>query len=327
MGLSKEPAQDPFWFGMPLPWRGIIVRHISVAKVRAIRARRSNPATLAFLTVFSATLASCGGESAPSQPSATTGTVAIRVTVKVNSLDANGATSADFPVSVGGDAIPGASAGVVFVVRAHAPFQVAVSPEKPEGHSEQINGFCGGDAGMATTPGEERVCAITETEQPLTCDPGLWTKTYAPWRFRKYSDCELGSGSVQEVWQSQDGDLAMTVRTNSGATLAAGQTSLMVEVPCQFATTLQLPKASCGNVFQNGVHLAAGMRIRFAGPRVADWNHTPSNPQTENHGSVIRILSRKDPAAQAQSLRALPIRPEGYLGGGRYEPEDDDRNK
>ena len=298
-----------------------------MVKVRAIRARTTNPATLALLTVFSATFVACGGGAAPSQPSATTGTVAVRVTVKIRSLDAFGATAADFPVSVGGEALPGAPEGVVFAVRAHAPFQVAVSPDKPEGHSEQMNGFCGGDAGMATTPGEERVCAITETEQPLTFDPSLWTKTYAQWRFRKYSDCELGSGSVQEVWQSQDGDLDMTVQTNSGTALAASQTSLMVEVPCQFQTTQQLPKASCGNVFQNGVHLAAGMRIRFAGPRVADWNHTPTNPQIENHGAVIRILTRKDPTAQAQSLRALPIRPEGYLGGGRYEPEDDDPNR
>jgi len=295
--------------------------------VHAICDRRTNSATLALLAFFSATFGACGGESAPQQPSSTTGTVAIRVTLKVSSLDAFGATSADFPVSVGGDPLPGAPEGVVFVIRAHAPFQVAVSPEKPDGHTEQMIGFCSGDAGVATTPGEERLCAITEAEQPLKCDPGLWTKTYAPWRFRKYLDCELGSGSVQEVWQSEDGDLDMTVRPTSGAALAAGQTLLMVEIPCQFQTTQQLPKASCGNVFQNGVHVAAGMRIRFAGPRVADWNHTPSNPQTENHGSVMRILSRKDPTAQAQSLRALPIRPEGYLGGGRYEPEDDDRNK
>jgi hypothetical protein len=306
---------------------GIIVRHILFVKWRAISGRMTNPTTVALLTLFSTTFGACGGESALPQPSSTMGTVTIRVTVKVSGLDAFGATSADFPVSVGGDALPEASEGVVFVVRAHAPFRVAVSPDKPEGHSEQMNGFCSGDAGEATKPGEERVCAITETEQPLRCDPGLWTKTYAPWRFRKYSDCEMGSGSVQEVWQSEDGDLDMTVRPSSGAALAAGQTLLMVEVPCQFPTTQQLPRASCANVFQNGVHVAAGMRIRFAGPRVADWNHTPANPQTENHGAVIRILSRKDPTVLAQSLRAQPIRPEGYLGGGRYELEDDDRNR
>jgi hypothetical protein len=315
MALPKESsvAEDPFWLGMPLTWLGIVVRHNSV--------------TLALLILLSATFGACGGASTPPQPSSTTGTVAIRVTVRVSSLDAFGATSADFPVTVGGDAQPGAPQGVVFIVRAHAPFQVAVSAEKPEGHSEQMNGFCSGDAGVATTPGEERVCAITETEKPLTCDPNLWTKTYAPWRFRKYSDCELGGGTLQEVWQSEDGDLDMTVRPNSGATLAAGQTLMMVEVPCQFPTTQELPKASCGNMFQNGVHVAAGMRIRFAGPRVADWNHTPTNPQTENHGAVIRILSRTDPTVQGQSLRAPSIRPEGYLGGGRYELEDDDPNR
>jgi hypothetical protein len=274
-----------------------------------------------WLTLLSVTALACGQGSTAPQPTAPTVPVAIRVTVRVSSLDPFGATPADFPVSAGGEAVAGSSDGVVFAVRAGSAFQVSVSSDKPEGYAETLSGFCGGDAGAATAAGDERLCTITETEQPLKCDPDLWRKTYAPWRFRKYSDCEMGSGTVDEVWQSEDGDLDMTVRPDGSAGLAAGQTLLMVEVPCQFPTSSQMPKDSCGNAFQNSLRPVAGMRIRFAGPRVADGNHTPAKPQTENHGAVLRILSRR--SAQTQSARAFPIRREGYLGGGRYEREDD----
>ena len=280
-----------------------------------------------YLVFFMASAVGCGSDSKPMQPSAPAGPVAIRVTVRVNSLDASGASAADFPVSAGGESAAGSPDGVVFVVNSHRSFQVTVGQDKAEGHTEVLSGFCGGDSGGPTAPGEERVCAITETEQPLKCDPDLWRKTYAPWRFRKYSDCEIGAGTVEEVWQSDDGDLDLTVRPNGALALAPGQQLLMVEAPCQFPTTWQMAKDACGNVFQNTVHIAAGVRIRFAGPRVADGNHTPANPQTENHGAVIRVLSRKNVSAQAQSFMALPVHREGYLGGGRYEPEEEPRER
>jgi hypothetical protein len=267
-------------------------------------------------------MAGCGRGTSQA-PTAATGPVAIRVVVRVNSLDAFGATPADFPVSVGAESVTPAADGVVLYVQARMAFQVRTGAEKAEGHAEAMTGFCSGDSGAPTRPGEERLCTVTETEQPLKCDADLWRRTYAPWRLRKFVDCEIGAGTLQEAWQSEDGDLDATVQAAGAPPLAQGQRLLILEVPCQFPTTWPMAKEACGNQFQNTVRLAPGMRVRYAGPRVSDNNHTPTNPQTEIHGAVIRILSRPIAAPQAESVHRLPLRREGYLGGGRYEPESE----
>ncbi len=292
--------------------------------VSAHRDRAARRATLV-LTLLIASVAlgvtSCAGSN-PGQPTATT--VPVRLTVQVVSLDAFGAAPSDFQVSAGGNPTPGSGDGTIVMLPAHTPFRVTTAAStRPEGYAETMSGFCSGDSGAPAAVGSARTCLISETEQPLACDQNLWRRTYAPWRFRQYTPCQMGSGTIEEVWQSEDGDLDMTVRANGTPGLAPGQTLLMVEVPCQFSTTWQIARDACGNSFQNSLHLAAGMRVRVAGPRVGDWNHTPQNPQTEIHGAVIRVLGGPPDAVQTQAFRPIALHPEGYLGGGRYEEEEE----
>lgn len=237
---------------------------------------------------------SCGGHTAPTQPSPTSLSLAISLTV--SNVKFGTAVPADFAVTVAGPSTnmtvaAGDEGPLMVAVNAGATYAVSITG--PQGYATTTSSDCAGTA----VPGHKS-CSIELKEAPVACDETLWNRVYLRDRLRLLSQCQVASGIVVDRGIEDDGDLVMELipdapyasllRAGNGTPDAHGH--LVVEVPCQGSTTEAPPRAACAQFTGTKVALPnLGAHIVAAAPWVEDLNHSAWG---ELHGARIILLPR-----------------------------------
>jgi hypothetical protein len=120
----------------------------------------------------------------------------------------------------------------------------------------------------------------------LTCDLGLWDRTYSHERFHVWSLCAHEVHRVTEVWFSEDGDLVWDAIDVSGAFVHDEVPCARAPDPTDSAGREVIAQHVCDGVIPTTQPPmpAVGTCVEVAGPNVQDLRHN----WREIHGVVWR---------------------------------------
>lgn len=259
-----------------------------------MRSRSSGVLCLLATALAVSSAASCAGHTTPVVPSANSLNLAISLTV--SNAKFGTATPSDFTITITQPSTrltvtEGDDGPVNVAVNAGTTYSVSVAG--PQGYATTASPDCVGTATVGL-----KSCAIQLKEAPVTCDDTLWNRIYLRDRLRLLSQCQVASGIVVDRGIEPDGDLVMELIPDGPYTslLRPGNSSpdahghLVVEVPCQGATTEATPSAACAQFTGTKVDVPnLGAHIVAAAPWVEDANHSFWG---ELHGARIIFLPR-----------------------------------
>ena len=163
-----------------------------------------------------------------------------------------------------------------------------------------------------------------------TCDRGLWSHIYRPYRLHVISACKAVTGTVEGVQQEPDGDLHILLRPDpayagliNGANTEFEDGDLVLEEICVGVITQADAVAACRNFAPPSVSgVSVGDHVKVVGSYVLDAGHGWMEIHPVSQISVIGNAASSAPASSAPAP-APPAPASCYpktSGGNCYEP-------
>jgi len=164
-----------------------------------------------------------------------------------------------------------------------------------------------------------------------TCDRGLWSHIYHPYRLHVISACKTVTGTVEGVQQEPDGDLHILLRPDpayagliNGANTELENGDLVLEEICVGVITQADAVAACRNFAPPSVSgVSVGDHVKVTGSYVLDADHGWMEIHPVSQISVIAAAAASSAPASSAPAPPPPAPASCYpktSGGNCYEP-------